>query len=137
MDNATFHKRTDMKDALRQAGHTPLSLPPYSPSTLSNISGLHTKPSESKDAVARKSFFFVCNTMRNYFELAIFAPGVLRLKSLQKTYKYWTTESNIRFVSHVGVCILQILLFPKETLFIKSYTFIKKCNIINIAFVIL
>ena len=31
LDNATFHKRNDMKDALQKAGHTLLYLPPYSP----------------------------------------------------------------------------------------------------------
>lgn len=31
MDNATFHKRKDMKEALQNAGHTLLYLPPYSP----------------------------------------------------------------------------------------------------------
>ncbi len=31
MDNATFHKRMDMKQALQNAGHTLLYLPTYSP----------------------------------------------------------------------------------------------------------
>ena len=31
MDNATFHKRQDMIQALLKAGHTPEFLPPYSP----------------------------------------------------------------------------------------------------------
>ena len=31
MDNATFHKQTEMQDALTTAGHTLLYLPPYSP----------------------------------------------------------------------------------------------------------
>jgi hypothetical protein len=31
MDNATFHKRADMREALETAGHTLLYLPPYSP----------------------------------------------------------------------------------------------------------
>lgn len=31
MDNATFHKGTDMVKALHRAGHTLLYLPPYSP----------------------------------------------------------------------------------------------------------
>jgi transposase len=31
MDNATFHKRNDMHEALETAGHTLLYLPPYSP----------------------------------------------------------------------------------------------------------
>lgn len=31
MDNATFHKRSDMQDVLTTAGHTLLYLPPYSP----------------------------------------------------------------------------------------------------------
>ena len=31
MDNATFHKRNDMREALELAGHTLLYLPPYSP----------------------------------------------------------------------------------------------------------
>lgn len=31
MDNASFHKRRDMIDAIESAGHTPLFLPPYSP----------------------------------------------------------------------------------------------------------
>lgn len=31
MDNATFHKRKDTIQAIEQAGHTPMFLPPYSP----------------------------------------------------------------------------------------------------------
>lgn len=31
MDNATFHKRADTKEHVRQAGHTLEYLPPYSP----------------------------------------------------------------------------------------------------------
>ena len=31
MDNAAFHKRQDTLDAIQNAGHTPLFLPPYSP----------------------------------------------------------------------------------------------------------
>lgn len=31
MDNATFHKGSDMKQAIQDAGHTLLYLPPYSP----------------------------------------------------------------------------------------------------------
>lgn len=31
MDNASFHKRADMVQAIREAGHIPLYLPPYSP----------------------------------------------------------------------------------------------------------
>jgi len=31
MDNASFHKRKDMTEAIKNAGHTPLFLPPYSP----------------------------------------------------------------------------------------------------------
>ena len=31
LDNATFHKRADVQNALRQAGHTLEYLPPYSP----------------------------------------------------------------------------------------------------------
>ena len=31
MDNAPFHKRQDMLDALQAEGHTVLCLPPYSP----------------------------------------------------------------------------------------------------------
>jgi transposase len=31
MDNATFHKRNDMREALELSGHTLLYLPPYSP----------------------------------------------------------------------------------------------------------
>jgi transposase len=31
LDNASFHKRQDMLDALTNAGHTPEFLPPYSP----------------------------------------------------------------------------------------------------------
>lgn len=31
MDNATFHKRSDMIEAIEAAGHTALFLPPYSP----------------------------------------------------------------------------------------------------------
>lgn len=31
MDNAAFHKRSDMTEAIRNAGHIPEFLPPYSP----------------------------------------------------------------------------------------------------------
>lgn len=31
LDNATFHKRQDIQDAIRKAGHTLEYLPPYSP----------------------------------------------------------------------------------------------------------
>ncbi len=31
IDNATFHKGSDMKEAVENAGHTLLYLPPYSP----------------------------------------------------------------------------------------------------------
>lgn len=31
MDNASFHKRLDIQEAIRNAGHTLLFLPPYSP----------------------------------------------------------------------------------------------------------
>jgi len=31
MDNATFHKRNDMTEAIKNAGHIPEFLPPYSP----------------------------------------------------------------------------------------------------------
>jgi transposase len=31
MDNASFHKRLDIQDSIRHAGHTLLLLPPYSP----------------------------------------------------------------------------------------------------------
>lgn len=31
MDNAAFHKRIDMKEAIERAGHIPEFLPPYSP----------------------------------------------------------------------------------------------------------
>jgi transposase len=31
MDNASFHKRLDIRDSIRHAGHVLLFLPPYSP----------------------------------------------------------------------------------------------------------
>ena len=31
MDNASFHKRLDIQNSIREAGHTLLFLPPYSP----------------------------------------------------------------------------------------------------------
>ena len=31
MDNASFHKREDMTEAIKKQGHTPEYLPPYSP----------------------------------------------------------------------------------------------------------
>lgn len=31
MDNASFHKRSDMKEAILEKWHTPIYLPPYSP----------------------------------------------------------------------------------------------------------
>ena len=44
MDNASFHKRLDIQEALRQAGHLLLFLPPYSP---------QLKPIEHKWAQAK------------------------------------------------------------------------------------
>lgn len=44
LDNASFHKRQDMREALGQAGHTLEFLPPYSP---------HLNPIEHKWAQAK------------------------------------------------------------------------------------
>jgi transposase len=45
MDNASFHKRQDMLEALTEKGHTPFFLPPYSPDL---------NPIEKKWAQAKK-----------------------------------------------------------------------------------
>ena len=44
MDNATFHKRDDILQALTEKGHTPLFLPPYSP----DLNPIENKWSEAK-----------------------------------------------------------------------------------------
>lgn len=50
MDNATFHKRTDTKEMIRQAGHTLEYLPPYSP----DLNPIEQKWAQAK-AVRRKT----------------------------------------------------------------------------------
>lgn len=49
MDNATFHKRADMIEAIEKAGHIPLYLPPYSP----DLTPIEPKWAQAK-AVRRK-----------------------------------------------------------------------------------
>jgi transposase len=45
MDNATFHKRQDIKDAITNAGHTLEYLPPYSP----DLNPIEQKWAQSKN----------------------------------------------------------------------------------------
>ncbi|TYP78709.1 MULTISPECIES: transposase [Nitrosomonas] len=40
MDNATFHQRQDMRDAIQNAGHTLEYLPAYSPDLNPNLTSL-------------------------------------------------------------------------------------------------
>ena len=49
MDNATFHKRNDMIEAIEDAGHTLLYLPPYSP----DLTPIEPKWAQAK-AIRRK-----------------------------------------------------------------------------------
>jgi transposase len=49
MDNATFHKRLDMKEIIQSNNHTLLSLPPYSP----DLNPIEHKWSEAK-SIRRK-----------------------------------------------------------------------------------
>ena len=49
MDNATFHKQSDMQKAIADAGHTLLYLPPYSP----DLNPIESKWAQAK-ALRRK-----------------------------------------------------------------------------------
>ncbi len=51
MDNATFHKRQDIQNAIMDAGHTLEYLPPYSP----DLNPIEPKWAQSK-AVRKQSF---------------------------------------------------------------------------------
>jgi transposase len=66
LDNATFHKRKDIIDAIQAAGHTDLFLPPYSP----DLNPIEHKWAEVK-AKRRKekcnvTDLFLSNTMPYY-----------------------------------------------------------------------
>lgn len=50
MDNATFHKRSDTLEAIENAGHTALFLPPYSP----DLNPIENKWAQAK-ALRRKT----------------------------------------------------------------------------------
>ena len=50
MDNATFHKRNDTQDLIREAGHELLYLPPYSP----DLNPIEHKWAQAK-AIRRKT----------------------------------------------------------------------------------
>jgi transposase len=58
MDNAAFHKGVQMKQALKEAGHTLLYLPPYSPDL---------NPIEHKWAKLKKSDKPINVTSKSYF----------------------------------------------------------------------
>ena len=66
MDNATFHKRSDMMKALVSAGHTLLYLPPYSPD-LNPIENkwAHVKALKQKIGGSVKDLFM--NNNSNHF----------------------------------------------------------------------
>ena len=50
MDNATFHKRADMIEAIQEAGHALLYLPPYSP----DLTPIEPKWAEAKSKRRRE-----------------------------------------------------------------------------------
>lgn len=61
MDNAAFHKRLDIQKAIRDAGHTLLFLPPYSP----DLNPIERKWSQSK-AVRKQKHCSVDFLFSNY-----------------------------------------------------------------------
>jgi transposase len=63
MDNASFHKRQDMKKAIKDAGHILEYLPPYSP----DLNPIEHKWAQAK-AIRRKE---KCNIERLFIEQSI------------------------------------------------------------------
>lgn len=61
MDNASFHKRKDMQDIIRKAGHTLEYLPPYSP----DFSPIEHKWAQAK-SVRRKHDCKIYEIFKNY-----------------------------------------------------------------------
>jgi len=65
MDNATFHKRSDMGSAITDAGHIPEYLPPYSP----DLNPIENKWAEAKSVKRRENLkpyeFFSCKKYAN------------------------------------------------------------------------
>ena len=55
MDNATFHKRKDTQDLIKEAGHELLYLPPYSP----DLNPIERKWAQAK-AIRRKTQQDIC-----------------------------------------------------------------------------
>lgn len=66
MDNATFHKRRDTLQAIHNAGHTALFLPPYSP----DLNPIEHKWAQAK-ALRRKRKY----TIRQLFKIESFLFG--------------------------------------------------------------
>lgn len=63
MDNATFHKRLDMKEIIQDNDHILLFLPPYSP----DLNPIENKWSEAK-SIRRKERCSVENLFINHME---------------------------------------------------------------------
>jgi len=61
MDNATFHKRQDTQDAIKQAGHILEYLPPYSP----DFNPIECKWAQAK-AIRRKEKCSIEELFKNY-----------------------------------------------------------------------
>ncbi len=60
MDNATFHKGSEMKDAIEEAGHTLLYLPPYSP----DLNPIEKKWAQAK-ALRRRIGGSICSLFKH------------------------------------------------------------------------
>ena len=61
LDNATFHKRQDIKDVIRKAGHTLEYLPPYSP----DLNPIEHKWAQAK-SIRKKERCNVDNLFKHY-----------------------------------------------------------------------
>jgi transposase len=61
MDNATFHKRQDMKEAIKNAGHTLQYLPPYSP----DLNPIENKWAQAK-AIRKKNKCKIDELFKDY-----------------------------------------------------------------------
>ena len=64
LDNATFHKRQDIKNAIREAGHTLEYLPPYSP----DLNPIEHKWAQAKN-IRKKERCNVEDLFKNHFKL--------------------------------------------------------------------
>ena len=72
MDNASFHKRHDMLEAISANQYEAEFLPPYSPDlTPLNTNGLKPKPSEGDTGVVLMNSFLSIHNMSFYNDLAI------------------------------------------------------------------